>query len=103
MSKPSADDSSPAPTTTVEPPCDGTFELALRTDAFGLDTRWELADRNFNDAVLVSESGFPSNSTLQFTECLDQRRCYRFIIYDEWEGQWQQAWMYEVSFCISNN
>ncbi|KAL7534805.1 hypothetical protein ACHAXR_006087 [Thalassiosira sp. AJA248-18] len=65
-------------------PCDGTFELVLTTDSFGMDTSWDLIDRNGGD-ILVSESGFASNQTLQFSECLDMTRCYDFVIKDAWD------------------
>ena len=60
------------------------FALSLTTDAFGIDTTWELFDKNTN-AVVVSNSSFPSNQTLQFTECLDPRGCYEFVIQDDWD------------------
>ena len=49
-----------------------------------MDTSWELIDRNYA-AIVVSEIGFASNQTLQFTKCLDLRRCYDFIIKDAWD------------------
>mmetsp|Transcript_32847 Transcript_32847/g.60188 ORF Transcript_32847/g.60188 Transcript_32847/m.60188 type:complete len:524 (+) Transcript_32847:1423-2994(+) len=66
------------------PPCDGLLELTLTTDAFGMDTIWELFDRNY-DAVVATKSNFASNQTILFTECLDMRRCYDFVIKDAWD------------------
>mmetsp|Transcript_25138 Transcript_25138/g.52562 ORF Transcript_25138/g.52562 Transcript_25138/m.52562 type:complete len:1211 (-) Transcript_25138:78-3710(-) len=65
-------------------PCDGLLELTLTTDAFGMDTSWELFDRNYN-TVVATKSNFASNQTLSFTECLDMRRCYDFVIKDAWD------------------
>jgi len=57
------------------------FELKLTAGSFGLDTSWELTDRN-NDTVVVSNSSLASNQISLFTECFDPRGCYDFIIKD---------------------
>ncbi|KAL9189700.1 hypothetical protein ACHAXT_009375 [Thalassiosira profunda] len=54
----------------------GRFILNLTTDAFGMDTTYEVIDRN-DDSVLTSRSGFPSNTTLQTSAaCLKSWGCY---------------------------
>lgn len=60
------------------------FELNLTTDAFGMDTSFEVVDRSSGTAV-VSNGTFASNRTFQFTECLDPKGCYDFVIKDDWD------------------
>jgi len=69
---------------TRPPPCDAYFGLSLTTDAFGIDTSWELIDKN-GGATIVSESSFASNQTHSFKECLYKDICYDFVINDEFD------------------
>ena len=58
--------------------CNGIYvALNLTTHTFGIDTSWELRDRN-NNTVVASESDVPYNQTYPFTECLHPRGCHDF-------------------------
>jgi len=54
------------------------------TDDFGIDTSWELIDKN-SSTIVASESGLESNRTYAFMACLDKNTCYDFVIKDAWD------------------
>lgn len=59
------------------------FVLNLTTDAFGIDTSWDVFNTN-NNSTFVTNSSLASNETYSFNKCLHPGGCYEFVIQDDW-------------------
>jgi hypothetical protein len=62
------------------PPCD-TLIVNLTTDNFGGETSFEIIDQA-NNSVVASGDNFASNTTYSLAFCIDQTRCYDFVMSD---------------------